>query len=385
MRICLVTHSLPPYIGGCETYVWLLAAGLHENGHDVTVVSEPVAGGAAKGRMYPFRVIGVPGFREFDRGNASLTAIVPPLRAALLNGSFDVIHVHKFLPGLACAVVLAEEPAKVVFTFHSHPDLGSERSRRPGGQVPAETSYAKFVLGLPFYRYVVCPCRHYGTWATAMGVADSKVRVVYPGIDVGRFRVSRDSRLRGRLGFRADDFVVLCAARMSERKGILDLLRAMEHITDGRIRVWLVGSSLSGSKDYADSVKRSIREHRLEQRVRLSLEKYDCFDMPQVLASCDAFVLPSYGEGLPLAILEAMAAGIPTIGSRTAGVDEIISDGANGLLTGCGEPEALAERLEALASDSSLAKKLAEGGLETVQTRFEAGKQIAALEAVYAG
>jgi len=89
----------------------------------------------------------------------------------------------------------------------------------------------------------------------------------------------------------------------------------------------------------------------------------------------DLLVLPSVTmngqtEGLGVVLLEAMAAGVPVIGSRTGGIPDIIEDGVNGLLVPPGDPGALADAILSILSDPDLADRFRTAGLQTVQERF---------------
>ena len=95
-------------------------------------------------------------------------------------------------------------------------------------------------------------------------------------------------------------------------------------------------------------------------------------DVPDVLATADIFVLASRSEGLPISILEAMAAGLPVVASDVGGVGEAVVHGETGLLVSPGEPEALASALELLLRDSALRRRMGAAGRRRAQARFDA-------------
>ena len=106
-------------------------------------------------------------------------------------------------------------------------------------------------------------------------------------------------------------------------------------------------------------------------------------DIPDLLANCDLFVLPSLYEGLPLSILEAMAAGKPVIASAIGGNNEVILHGENGLLVPKADPAALAAAIRAVLSDGALAGRLAEGGKSRVQRDFSVEAMVESVSQVY--
>jgi len=106
--------------------------------------------------------------------------------------------------------------------------------------------------------------------------------------------------------------------------------------------------------------------------------------MPNVLANCDALILPSHREGLGIALLEGMAAGIPVIGSKTSGIKEIIRDKENGLFVQPNNPRNIAEKIMYLYSDEKMRRGLVKNGQRDVRTIFSLQKQLVSLEKIYA-
>jgi len=103
------------------------------------------------------------------------------------------------------------------------------------------------------------------------------------------------------------------------------------------------------------------------------------------VSGCTAFVLPAVAapngdmDGIPVALMEAMAMGVPSISTRMSGIPELIEDGANGLLVAPGDPEALASAMERLSSDPQLAGALGSAGRETVLSRFSIERYVSEL------
>jgi hypothetical protein len=90
-------------------------------------------------------------------------------------------------------------------------------------------------------------------------------------------------------------------------------------------------------------------------------------------------------EGIPVALMEAMAAGVPVISTRLSGIPELVRDGEGGLLVPERDPAALAAAMERLAADPALAARLAEGGRRAVRERFDRGRNVARLAELFAG
>jgi glycosyltransferase involved in cell wall biosynthesis len=107
------------------------------------------------------------------------------------------------------------------------------------------------------------------------------------------------------------------------------------------------------------------------------------WDIPQLLASCDLFVLPSLYEGLPISVLEAMAAGKPIVATAIGGTDEAVIHGATGLLVPPRDSAALAAAIRLLLSDSRLSARLAKAGKERAMKEFSLGAIVRGVTAVY--
>jgi len=106
-------------------------------------------------------------------------------------------------------------------------------------------------------------------------------------------------------------------------------------------------------------------------------------DVHDLLSICDIFVLPSLSEGMPLALLEAMAAGLPAVATRVGGVTEVLEDRKTGLLVPSGDSDALADTIMTLLANPSLAKELGEAARRIAETRFALPGMVGAYEGIY--
>lgn len=152
---------------------------------------------------------------------------------------------------------------------------------------------------------------------------------------------------------------VVLIGRFADGKGFDVLLDAMETIDDDELSVCLVGDG-----PLYDSVQESVKRRGLSDRVFLTGYRGD---VPRILAASDILVLPSFREGTPRVITEAMASGIPVIATDIAGIPEQVDDGETGYLIPPGDPDALADRLNNLLSDPELRMKMGRRGSERAQ------------------
>ena len=108
-------------------------------------------------------------------------------------------------------------------------------------------------------------------------------------------------------------------------------------------------------------------------------------EVAETLATADALVLPSFAEGVPVVLMEAMASGRPVVATRVAGVSELVEDGISGFLAPPGDAETLANRISNLAADPDLRKRMGAAGRETVLAEFDIRKEAARIAGLFRG
>ena len=106
-------------------------------------------------------------------------------------------------------------------------------------------------------------------------------------------------------------------------------------------------------------------------------------DTAAFLQALDVFVMPSLSEGLPVALLEAMACGLPVVVTRVGAMPDVVDGGALGLVVPVGDEEALADAIAVLLDDRSRARALGEAGMRRVRERFSAARMVREYEAIY--
>jgi glycosyltransferase involved in cell wall biosynthesis len=150
--------------------------------------------------------------------------------------------------------------------------------------------------------------------------------------------------------------------RLQAPKDPLTLIRALAEL--GRPGEAVI----AGDGPDRPAVEREVRRLGLESAVRLAGERDD---VAELLAEADLFVLSTRSEGLPLSILEAMAAGLPVVASDVGGVPELVVDRETGFLVPPGDPHALAAAIERLLDDPDLRGRFGAAGRARVSTHFD--------------
>jgi glycosyltransferase involved in cell wall biosynthesis len=178
-------------------------------------------------------------------------------------------------------------------------------------------------------------------------------------------------------------FQVVCLANYERRKGLMDLVSAVARLrASGRdVRVVLLGAEAESgcrAKLTSQSHQLGIADAVIVFGPAMGAEK------EAWLASSSCLCLPSYDEGLPMAMLEAMAAGLPVIVTRVGAVPEAVVDGEEGLLFSPGDVDMLSQHLRTLYDDPQLASRLAGAGRRRVEREFSLDASAHMLQQLYA-
>ncbi|MYM25901.1 glycosyltransferase [Duganella sp. FT135W] len=209
------------------------------------------------------------------------------------------------------------------------------------------------------------------SWAEFVaGMAPAAAVTVLPNAVVLPPPVAPEGRQPGR---------VLFLGRAETAKGIDDLLVALAALAPSRPQLQLV---LGGDGDLERVSARAAElglKDVLQLRGWLSREQ-----VAQELAQATLLVLPSYREGLPMALLEAMACSCPVVATPVGGIPQLVADGENGLLVAPGDVPALTAALAALLDDADLCARLGARGRATIEAGYSSTAMTATLAGVYA-
>jgi glycosyltransferase involved in cell wall biosynthesis len=166
--------------------------------------------------------------------------------------------------------------------------------------------------------------------------------------------------------------------RLTQEKGVFDLFQAVAKLTEQHPEL-MVRLGGEGDRSEVDPI---LQDLNITQHIQLE-GWVDGDKKAQLLKSGGIFVLPSYVEGLPMGILEAMSAGLPVVATRVGGVPDIIEHDVNGLLVEPGDVADLALQLDRLLSDTTLRNRLALSGQQTVKEQYSVEAVMPMLEKVY--
>jgi glycosyltransferase involved in cell wall biosynthesis len=221
---------------------------------------------------------------------------------------------------------------------------------------------------------------HIARFTLACGVSSAtKVRRVYHGLDVDLFdREAQSSAVRESLGVTDDAFLLMTVGRLTDQKGhrfLVEAMPALRAVIPG-IRLVIVGEG-----ELAAGLRTLAHKLGVADRVVFAGLRRD---VPALLRSTDAFVLPSIWEGFGIVLLEAMAAHKPIIASRVSTVPEIILDQETGLLVPPGDVSALVQAVTTIERDPGRARLMGEQGRQRLEQHFSLDAMLSQTESIYA-
>jgi glycosyltransferase involved in cell wall biosynthesis len=361
VKVVQVAAYYPPHLGGVEYCCHNISTQLAARGHEVTVLTSTVGAGPARTERTPNLVV------RFLRGvEFAHTPIIPGLAGALLRvDRTAVVHVHLSHVFSELVVFAVAKLRRLTYVAHFHMDV--DASGRLG---PAFLLYKATLLPFVVRRaaaVITLSGEQRDLVVERYRARPQDVVVIPNGVGEEYFadRNARPGTGPARLLF---------VGRFALQKNIPRLLRALP-LMRNPVRLQVVGN---GEREA--EVQGLVRELGLEQTVDL-LGRKDAEALRTLYRAADVFVMPSDREGMPLVLLEAMASGLPVVGSNVQGLREFL-DG-RGVLVDDPSPETFAAALDALVEDPDRMQRLSVLGREFVQ-RYTWAELVGDIEAVYA-
>lgn len=361
MRILLLNYEYPPLGGGAGLATAELASHLADQGcivHVVTAQAPDDQLGPKPPNVVRHKIReGLNVYRVRSRrkaihqagyGGAAayLRAALPVVRRLVRTWQYDIVHLFFSLPTGAVLPFAGVGSTPIVLSLHGSDVPGYDRARTSHQLVHS--------LLLPATRWiwrradrVVAVCRSLGRLAQRSDPGLS-VSVIPNGVDLQLFRPATNGGESGTGPVRC-----IAVARLVNRKGIPDLLHAWHELPRGRFTLEVIGSGPG-----------EVRFRELSQSLGLDLEVRFTGPMSREKVAeryrnADLFTLPPLDEAFGSVFAEAMASGLPIVGTKAGGIPELVRHGVNGLLIYPGDRGALAEAISQLACDRQLQLRMA--------------------------
>ncbi len=305
----------------------------------------------------PVFCLGLKGPRQIVRGVRSLSGLIRQLRP-------DIVHSQLFCADVCSRLAARVGGAqKVISTIQSscyEPSVYFSRKRRWLDLVTGRLFSHGFIAVSEFVR--ASTVKH-------LGFRPELFEIIPNSVDLEKFsRVEEGevAALKGTLGLNSRGPLLLAVTSLVSGKGVDVLVRAMEEVLARHPRATLL---LAGEGPQEGELRALARKLSIEEKVHfMGLRE----DVPLLLKLSDLFIFPSLSEGLPVALLEAMAAGRLCVASRIQPVEELIRDGDSGYLFEPGDAAALARGVSRALENPELGFTLARRGRLLVEERFEA-------------
>ena len=334
-------------VGGAQSYVAALLPALAER-YDVVLAAYgegPLRDAAIRAgvRFVPLRHV-----RRPIRPWRDLAGLVE-LSRLLRRERPQILHASSSKAGVVgrLAAALSRVPIRI-FTVHGWAFAAYEG-------LPSRLYRLTDRLMAPLTTVTICVSERERAAGLEAGTcrADRTV-VIRNAVDVGAAPRSSHDRATPRL---------IAVGRLKAPKDFLTLIRALAALPAGSFEAVIVGDGPD-----RDAVEAEIRRLGLDGSVRLAGERGD---VPALLAGSDVFVLSSRSEGLPVSVLEAMAAELPIVASNVGGLAELVVDGESGILVPPGDPESLAGALRRLIEDPELRRGLGAAARARAEASFD--------------
>jgi len=376
MKVLMLTSSYPKFPGDVTApFIESIARSIAARGHAIDVVlphhpelrrsaDEPL-------RFFPYRYapdrLSLWGYAQSMAADVRVRKpmyLLLPLVALALRRlvaerlaaeRYDVLHAHWVVPSAALVTDIARSHAiPAVVSLHGSDVFVAEQLAPAGWLARAAFAGAGAITACS---------RDLHERALRLGAPAGRTRTLPYGVDVAAFVSQADaSSMRERLGAQPDELLVLAFGRLVEKKGFRHLIEAVAPVAGVRV-------AIAGHGDLRGELEALARELRSPVVFTGALEREA---MAAALRAADVAVVPSVVDragnvdGLPNALLEAMAAGRAVVASSVAGIPDVVTDGKDGLLTPAREVGALRAALVRLRDDAALRERLGRAARSTV-------------------
>jgi len=338
MKIIHVTSYYPPHIGGIENVVRSLAISLAKKGIKTMVLSSDIPKGSSTyEEMENLRVYRL---KSFEIAHTSIMLSLARKLASEIDKD-TIVHVHAghaFTPEVSAVVSKLKRCPLIV---HVHSDVSP--SGTVGFLLPV---YKRFVLKRVLStanKVIFLTNEHAHFLSKKYGISRNNIEVIPNGINLDFFKTKRRTKSKKKTK-------LIFVGRLSKEKNVPRLLKALSMI----VRKYDIVLHIVGDGEGRSIIERMIKKEKMGENVVLHGPLYG-EKLKKMYYSCDIFVLSSDSEGMPLAMMEAMATGLPVISCDTPGIKSFAKDS---ILLVDRNPEDLANGIVRLIEDQSFVETL---------------------------
>ena len=379
MKICLVSNGYPPEeISGLSRYLSDLAHFIAGKGMEVHVVAAS-NGAPSVEKDGKITIHKIPSLNMYGKAEEvdRMKNIFIYLDNLIKKENISLLSCHNFHTwsirggsyAMASALSGAINNVPCILTMHNafYDDVD------------------KMALNSTPWSKIICVSTYISELAYNAGTPIEKISKCYPGVNLKKFRNDLESNwLRQRIGLGPNEFLILSAMRIVDEekgdilewKGVKTLIKAFSIVAQQHPDIELLIAAPKPAEKFLSVYKKVVKKimeqcQLLGIRDRVKIKHFSMDEMPNVYMESDLFVLPSECEPFGLVYIEAMASGVPVIGTTVGGVPEIIHNNVNGYIVEPKEPVELAKRITWLIEKPKKRDKFIKNGLETVREKFD--------------
>jgi len=361
-NILFVVNGLA--IGGGELKVLDLVKGLnlwYNDEFDCTVCSVGQGGPLFE----RFEELGITPY-VFEKKAAFDFSLIPKVAALIRDKKIDIVHTTLFYADVIGAFAARLAGVKKIISWEAVTEVYTPK------QIMA------YKLASRLYTKSVAVSRAIENKVQSKyKVPSEKTITIHYGVDLSRFYPFRDEAMRMDLGFKKNDVVFGTVARFTEQKGHRYLIEAAKDVISKESSVHFV---LAGDGPLREEIEGKISELGLDKNFHLLGFRTD---IDKLLHSFDVFLLPSLYEGLPNAVLEAMAAGLPVIATAVDGTPEAVIHNESGILIEPKNPEAIRDSVLRLFENIKLRDEFGKNARQRVEESFSWEKEVSEFVELY--
>ena len=290
------------------------------------------------------------------------------LRKVFVMERIDVVNPHHYGPLIYTFIATRNMRTKLIYTEHSRWQLEQlSLIKKMLNMIMLHRSDALIAISKQIEDYYIRNLR----------IRSEKVHLINNGIDLDIYNKKTNKYLKRSFGLQEHEKVIGIVANLRPEKNHKLLISAFSNVAaiQKDVRLFLIGLDCMGGEAHLFAAKSNASDkiHFLGQRE----------DVPALLSILDLLCLPSKYEGLPLTLLEAMACGVPVIGSDVLGINEVVKHNVNGLLFPPNDEKQLTENLLYLLNDDSLRNRIAEAGRSFVIRNFSLDEKVKEYEQLF--
>ena len=343
----LITQS---EMGGAQKNVLDLARALKEK-YEILVAAGLDGGGALFGKLEQTN-INFKKLRWLRRAPHPLFDFLAffEIKKLLKKENPNILHLHSSKAGILGSWAVDPKKIKIIYTVHG------AVFEAPFGLLSKKLFLWLEKLTASRKHKIICVSENdRNLWIKHRAAPPEKITVIHNGLNWQNLNFLPQEEVRKELNLPLKAKILGCVANFYPEKGLRYLVETAQILNQaGEFKnlVW----ALMGDGQERKLLENLIKKYRLENFLLLGRKS----NPSQYLKAFDVFVLPSLKEGLPYAILEAMAAGLPIVASRAGGIPEMIANGQNGFLVEPKDTKALAQKITEILRDPSLAQKFSE-------------------------